>query len=758
MDGDKSVKALETTQNISENIDTCDIKNHKLFLTGFFNTEHIVLIIWRPDGTVVWLNKYAGRLADINDSFVKGEIKVSTILPAEVEGLIREKAIGKENMARHYEYTGPLITKNTCKLYFKWDSYSIPDESGDEYIITTGVDITGFKFTEKKLQEANEELSVWQKEMAAMNEELMAQEEELKHHLTELKKQDEALKVTEERYRLVVEGASDGIWDWDLLKNSAYLSEDWSLMLGFEESEVLGYYDKWVDRIHPNDKKAVINNIKNCLNNKCSHYLYEYRIKLKTGKYIWVSSKGKVLFNENLVPIRIAGSHTNITERKKTESKLNYLAYYDILTGIPLRATFMNSLKDTIQISKAKGICFAVLFLDIDNFKIVNDTYGHHIGDRFLKKVADRLKSCIRKKDMLSRIGGDEFTLLLNNLTEKQEAELIANDILKIFEYPVEINGHKLYTTFSIGISVFPENGQDGKGLIKKADIAMYQAKENGKNNIKFYDYEMSRSINYRDDLKRSLRSALEKQEFYLCYQPLVEAKAKKVVSLEALIRWRKPGNGIISPNEFICLAEESKLIIPIGEWVLDTACRQIKEWHDAGIYNSSVSVNISVLQLKQPEFIKMVSEILLKTGLSPEYLQLEITESSYMEHIHSVEENMKLLKKIGIKVLLDDFGTGYNTLKNLQNFTVDSLKIDRSFVGNIKINVNKVIVEAIILLGRRIHAEIIAEGVETKEQYEYLKSIGCNIIQGYYFCKPLESEETVLFLKQDMKAVFVKL
>lgn len=519
-------------------------------------------------------------------------------------------------------------------------------------------------------------------------------------------------------------------------------------MLGFENQEVSQYYKKWTERVHPQDIKKVTSNLYRCFKEKDQLYLCEYRIKLKDGTYIWASSKGKLLFNDEGEPARIVGSHTDITEKKKMEEKLEHLAYYDQLTGTMFRTVFMDRLKISIEEANKKNLKLSVLFMDIDNFKSVNDMYGHHIGDLFLKKVAARLKSCIRNTDILCRVGGDEFAILLPNLNSINEADEIAQKIIDSFNSPLIVKEYKLSSSISIGIAVYPDNGMHGKMLLEKADIAMYKAKEKGKSNLRHFNNYMMEEISLRNNIRSDLRDAIDNGELFLCYQPLIDARTKRVVRVEALIRWKHLKKGIISPIDFIPVAEETKLIIPIGKWVLKNSFKQLKGWHELGFKDFRLSVNASVVQLQKPEFAEVVSKILLEEGISANHIELEITESVLMDSVYNLSNNLNLLREQGVKVSIDDFGTGYNSLKYIQKFGVDCIKIDRTFVSNVNEDINKKIINHIISLGHSINAEIIAEGVETKEQYEYLKEQGCDIIQGYYFSKPLLPEEATEFLR----------
>jgi len=586
-----------------------------------------------------------------------------------------------------------------------------------------------------------------QQGLSAKDKETVIQKE-LEFNIKELRKQIDAFQKSEERYKLILESSSDGLWDWDLTNDTIYISKEWSKMLGFEEQEICEYRKKLKQLIHPKDIKRVTSNLYRCFEEENQFYLCEYRIKLKESKYIWVSSKGKLLFSDKGEPVRIAGSHTDITEKKKREEKLEHLACYDQLTGTMLRTAFMDRLKISIEKANKEGLKLSVMFLDVDDFKTVNDMYRHHIGDLFLKKIAARLKSCIRNTDALCRIGGDEFAILLSNLNSINEADEIAQRIIDSFKVPIDISVNKLSSSISIGMAIYPDNGIDGETLLKRADVAMYKAKEEGKNSLRHFNKYMIEEIILRNNIKRDLKDALDNEELLLCYQPLIDARTKRVVRFEALIRWKHPKKGIIGPLDFIPATEETKLIIPIGEWVLKNTFMQLKEWHELGLKDFTLSVNASIVQLQKPDFAETVIEMLLDVGISPKYIELEITESVLMNSVYTVANNLNLLRKQGIKVSIDDFGTGYNSLKYIQKFDVDCIKIDRTFVSNINNDINKMIIKHIISLGHSINAEIIAEGVETKEQYKYLKKQGCDIIQGYYFSKPLLPEEATRFLE----------
>ncbi|MFV9568044.1 EAL domain-containing protein [Thermoanaerobacter mathranii] len=727
------------------------------FLSRIFENEQMLIVVWTLDGRVVWFNKYAQAVIGIAVEEQTEKIDASLIIPREMISHINEKLDNTEDRSIHYKCENPIVLKDGKEIYIMWHNSIICDDEGNQYIVSTGIDITDLKNAKRRLEETNrnllalnEKLMAQQEELSAMNEKLIAREEKLRQNLIEIQRQQEELKRSEERYRLVVEGASDGLWDWDLITDTAYISERWKDIIGLDKEVVNNYRETWTKFIHPKDVKTVINNLRNHLEKKTPFYLCEYRIKTKDGRYIWVLSRGKALWNEEGRAIRMAGSHTDITERKQMESKLKHMAFYDPLTDLPRREVFMDRLKIAMANAKRNGKKLAVFFLDLDNFKTINDSLGHHIGDRLLKKIAKKLKACLRESDTVSRVGGDEFVILLPDIIDIEDTNKVANRILELFNQPIKFNNHELYVTISIGIAIYPDHGKNEKAIVKNADIAMYRAKRDGKNGFQYFDSITRKEVEVANIIRRDLRVALENGQFFLCYQPLVDIKTGKVASMEALLRWQHPKKGLISPIHFIPIAEETRQIISIGEWMLRTACRQMKEWLNMGYSGFSVSVNVSVHQLQQPDFAKVVLDILNEIDLEPRFLELEITETVLIEAMDTVARNLYRLKEVGVKIIIDDFGTENSSFKYIQKFMVDGLKIDRSFVSNIKVEVNKAIVDAIIFLGHRMKLGVTAEGVETKEQLDYLVESGCDKVQGYYFSKPLPPDEAIRMVQKE--------
>ncbi|WP_409304057.1 EAL domain-containing protein [Peribacillus sp. SCS-155] len=438
---------------------------------------------------------------------------------------------------------------------------------------------------------------------------------------------------------------------------------------------------------------------------------------------------------------------SDVTFRKQAEEKINYMAYHDFLTGLPNRHYFHSNLAKVLQQASQFDFSLAILFLDLDRFKVINDTFGHSFGDLLLQQVAERLSACVEGKDTVSRQGGDEFIIYLPGLSRTHVSE-VAKSILKALSQPFSIAQQEVYITPSIGISMFPEDGADVDELILNADTAMYQAKAAGKNMYKFYMKEMSEKNAGQALMEAKLRRALEHGEFELYYQPIIDLKTNSLKGLEALIRWNRPDQGVISPAEFIPLAEETGLIVPIGEWVLSEACRQAKKWQEEGFEPIHVSVNISPRQFMERRFIGSVKKIITASGLEPGWLNLEITENVAIHDIESTVSKLKELKTFGVFLSLDDFGTGYSSLSYLKQLPVDFIKIDKTFVRDLGSGTSdSSIVKAIISVGHSLQFKVVAEGVETEEQREYLKSRNCDFAQGYLFARSQPAEEIETFL-----------
>ncbi|MCX7596675.1 MAG: EAL domain-containing protein, partial [Fischerella sp.] len=441
-------------------------------------------------------------------------------------------------------------------------------------------------------------------------------------------------------------------------------------------------------------------------------------------------------------------------QRQKVEEMIRYQALHDLLTGLPNRLLFNEQLARALPNASRMKESLAVMFLDLDRFKTINDTLGHTLGDRLLQGVAQRLRDSLRAGDTVARWGGDEFTILLPRVNYVEEVVQVARRILQALETAFHIEGHELYVSASLGIALFDEHSPDAETLIQHADAALYHAKDEGRNNYQFYTTSISSKTPEILTLEKSLRHALERGEFVVYYQPRVSIATGKITGLEALLRWEHPEMGLVAPNIFIPLAEESGLIVPIGEWVLRTACRQNKIWQDEGMPLVTIAVNLSLKQFRQPQLVETVAKILEETGLEPRFLELEITESTAIEDLEFTQTVLKDLEKMGVHLSIDDFGTGHSSLSRLQLLPLHNLKIDRSFIRELTTDVKVAhIVKAIVTLGRSLGLRLTAEGVEKQEELEFLKSINCEDVQGFLFYRPLSAQKATEILEAQVSA-----
>jgi diguanylate cyclase (GGDEF)-like protein/PAS domain S-box-containing protein len=476
---------------------------------------------------------------------------------------------------------------------------------------------------------------------------------------------------------------------------------------------------------------------------------YETRRQKKDGSLIDVNVWTAALSDPNGETSGIMAIVADITERKQSEAKINYLAYHDTLTGLPNRVSFEERLTESVTRAATDKESLAVLFLSLDRFKKFNDTLGHLIGDQLLKSVGERLIVSIEKGDMLARFGSDEFAFLLTRIDESEKVSRMAHGIQRILDAPFTVEGHELYVTSSIGIGLYPEDGADTQGLLMSAGAALYRAKQAGGNNYQFYTADMNERALHRLALENQLRWALERKEFRVYYQPQASIDTGLITGMEALVRWQHPELGLVSPAEFIPLAEDTGLIEPIGEWVLRAACEQTRKWQECGFNNLHVAVNLSARQFQQPDLARIIERTLKETGLGASSLEMEVTESSVMKNAETAIGMMRELKAMGIRISIDDFGSGYSSLSYLKKLPIDILKIDQSFVRDMTTDPkDAAIAMAIIQLAHSLQLKVIAEGVETEDQLRFLRLLRCDEMQGYLFCRPLpvEAFEQLLF------------
>ncbi len=443
----------------------------------------------------------------------------------------------------------------------------------------------------------------------------------------------------------------------------------------------------------------------------------------------------------------------DITERMQAQDRLQYLAYHDVLTALPNRLLFMDRLEQALTRAPRRARQLAVIFLDLDRFKVINDTLGHDSGDQLLQVLAERLGDCVREGDTVARVGGDEFAILLNDMASNDDVVIVARKIIEVFAKPLNVYQRELFVTTSVGISVYPNDGEDAKSLLKNADTAMYRAKDAGRNTYQFYSADMSAKAVERLTLETGLRRALEHEELVLFYQPLVDIKTGGIIAVEALLRWQHPQLGLLPPSEFISLLEETGMIVPVGEWVMRQACNQARAWRERWKQPLRVTVNLSARQFNAPDLAGQVTQLLKETQLDPALLEFEITESILMQHAESTIETLRRLGALGCRFAIDDFGTGYSSLAYLRRFPIHVLKIDRSFVRDIPgDNDDAAIVNTIVAMAHNLRLQVVAEGVETDQQLAFLRVSGCDAMQGYLFSHPLPAEEITALLQSGRK------
>ncbi len=566
----------------------------------------------------------------------------------------------------------------------------------------------------------------------------------LQNEISERKQTEVALRESEERYELAARAANDGLWDWDLKTNTVYFSPRWKSMLGFHENEIINSRKGWLKLIHPEDRRQLQQKIAAHLNGDTTHFEDEHRMRHKDGSDRWMLNRGIAVRDASGKAYRVAGSQTDVTERKTAEDQLLHDAFHDTLTELPNRALFMNRLKHAINASqRRRDYQYAVLFIDLDRFKVINDSLGHVVGDQLLIAVSKRIKGFLRPTDTVARLGGDEFAILLEDIHDDRDAIHIAERIKKDLPQPFTIMGYETFTSASIGIALGSAGYDRPDHLLRDADIAMYQAKSNGKSRYEIFDEAMHASTISRLQTETALRKAIENREFVLHYQPIQSVTTGQVTGFEALIRWQHPEKGLIFPNYFIGIAEETGLIIDIGQWVIGEVCRKASQWKRACPEGPLPTVNLNLSSNEfTPNLIEQMRQILKEIDIDPLTLRFEVTESTLMQNPEYASLLLWQLKEMGIGLHIDDFGTGYSSLSYLHQFPFDALKIDRSFVNRMtQDRENLEIVKTIIALAHNLGMNVIAEGVETLEESNILQELGCEYLQGYLISKPLDEQ-----------------
>ena len=555
---------------------------------------------------------------------------------------------------------------------------------------------------------------------------------------------EHSLHASEDRWKFALEGAGDGVWDWNMQTDEVFRSRRWKEIYGYSDDEMNSSATHGRSLIHPEDLSQALADTQAYLEGKKDSYVSEFRLRCKDGSWKWTLSRGMVINRAaDGTPLRMIGTHTDISERKQSEAEVIRLAHYDQVTNLPNRILFLDRFSQEIRKSKRSKQPITLMYLDLDRFKEVNDTLGHDSGDLLLKETAKRLLSCLRTSDTVARMGGDEFTIILNNLENQINTERIAQNILDRFAEPFLLGNELVYITTSIGICVYPVDGTEVDILLKSADQAMYAAKEAGRNRYHYFTSSMQDAALTRMHISSDLRVAVTANQFKLFYQPIIELSNGVIHKAEALIRWQHPTRGLVSPQDFIHIAEDTGIIVEIGDWVFTEAVNQVLQWRS---YHPDfqISINRSPAQFRVAGkyHLNWINHI-VALGLSGESICIEITEGLLLDARDVVINQLNEFSQADIQVSIDDFGTGYSALAYLRKFNIDYVKIDRSFISNIQEGSSDyVLCEAIIVMAHKLGKKVIAEGIETNEQLDLLMAAGCDYGQGYLFSKPIPADE----------------
>ena len=567
--------------------------------------------------------------------------------------------------------------------------------------------------------------------------------------ISERKVAEQALRQSEEEYRRIVETTQEGVWVIDDKNITTLVNNRMAQMLGYSRDEMVGM--SLFDFMDEEGKAITSSNVERRRAGIAEQH--EFKFLSKDGAEVWTQVATDPYFDGAGNYTGALAMVTDITERKANEARIEYLAHHDSLTGLPNRVLLRDRVIHAIADAEREQTKVAIMFLDLDHFKLVNDSLGHLMGDKLLLAVSERLRRCMRESDTVCRLGGDEFVVLVPHVHDAFPLESLPEKILSRLAESFEIDAHVLNTSFSIGISLYPNDGRDFETLLSKADTALYHAKQSGRNMYRFFTHAMNVQVMERLALENGLRQALKNGDLKLYYQPQCNLLTGKIIGAEALLRWPNPQRGFVSPKQIIPIAEDSGLILDIGEWVMRKACEQAQAWQASGVDEISVAVNLSGLQFKRGNLVEVVNRVIRQSGIRPDRLELEITESILIHESEGVVETVHRLKALGVRLSMDDFGTGYSSLGYLKRFALDKLKIDQSFINGLPSDPHSVaIVRAIIQMCRSLHLKTVAEGVENDGQYAVLSNYGCDAVQGYYVSRPLPSNEFLDLLKNNSR------
>ena len=643
-----------------------------------------------------------------------------------------------ENPTRQVTESGHLLEQTLRELQAIF-------KDGEHSSVWVTDDISQRKALEKQLLELLRDL---ENRVAEQTHELAQAQLRLQEEIEERKLIERSSRDNEMRFRDLSELAMDWFWEQDA--NFRFIEISKGLLSTRSHSNfTLGKTRQELPIVGLSEADWEAHQI--VLDAHLPFKNFVYQLETQAGEIHWFSTSGIPLFEDGIF-MGYRGAGTDITEQKKAEQKIQYLAFHDPLTGLPNRVLLEDRMQQAIAHSERNSCSLALLYLDLDNFKKINDSLGHTAGDSLLKEIALRLRECVRDSDTISRQGGDEFVLILNKLESAENCLPVVQKILSRLQDPIQADGHEIFTSASIGLAVYPEDGTDFDSLRKKADVAMYQSKESGRNTYRFFDESMNQEAGEHLMLRNGLRRGLERQEFELYYQPQIDLLTGQVFGAEALLRWHHPELGLVQPGKFIPVAEESGLIVPIGEWVIHEACRQAVAWRNEGLPALLIAVNLSAVQFKRGNVEQTVVDALAKTGHNPAHIELELTESILLQNVEQVLTNVKRLKLLGVHLSIDDFGTGYSSLSYLKRLDIDKLKIDQSFIRDLANDPDDAaIVNAIVQMGHSLNLQVIAEGVEDENMVQLLRKFGCDQAQGYYFARPMPAADFAAYLRSKL-------
>jgi diguanylate cyclase (GGDEF)-like protein/PAS domain S-box-containing protein len=569
-------------------------------------------------------------------------------------------------------------------------------------------------------------------------------EDEVNRRTTELRSEVRQRRNAETQLRLVLDGANLGFWDWNYQTGEQLVNNRWLEMLGLSRNELKNDVSDWTDRIHPDEKEKTLKIIEQRIKNKES-YVVECRMRHQDGHWVWIQAAGAVVTVDEAsnLPLRLCGTHQDISERKDQEEHILRQAHFDSLTELPNRFLSLDRLYQLLNEAQRKQEMIAVLFLDLDDFKKINDTLGHDTGDKLLTETATRLETAVRDSDTVGRLGGDEFIILLSGISQASDAQPVAEAVLSKFTDSFRIDNRELVLTASIGISIYPDDGDDMSELLRNADSAMYHSKEQGRNTYSYFTETMNEAVSKRLLFEEQMHGALDRGEFELCYQPQVELASGRIIGVEALLRWDNPALGKVPPLEFIPIAEQTGLIVAIGKFVITEALTKAAQWWQQLGAPFTLAVNLSPRQFRDPNLEAFIQKAIEQSGMPASVLELEITEGVLMSGHANIDHTLAALNNMGVSIAMDDFGTGYSSLSYLRNYPFDVLKIDREFIQDLtEDHADRELVNATIMMAHGLGLKVIAEGVETEKQRQYLSSQGCDFAQGFLFSKPLSPEE----------------